>query len=360
MDYAASKQFVSPRGVSVAGDDSAALCWELDGGMTAARQETWLLSFIDILALLLTLLVLLLAYQDQDRRLEQELAASAPPNGTGSAVSLQTLLTANNTPRLLPSVFDAAQGYAVPGAGLLPQAVETVASAPVTATQGSVASSEPEAPQASPEMAPPEPAVQASVAAPNEEIPASFEPVDRLADSAPAAVAASVQSVAPPPVPASFATASSSAAAAPLDRVMEALHSSRLEDRIEVIVGSSDVSLEISDSILFAPASAALSAMGTGLLDELAALLQNLPYALSVEGHSDNVPIQTARYPSNWELSSARAAAVTRALIEKGIAPERIRAIGYGDTRPRDDNGSAAGRARNRRVTFVLQLDGEA
>ena len=129
--------------------------------------------------------------------------------------------------------------------------------------------------------------------------------------------------------------------------------------KIEVVVGSSDVSLEISDNILFAPASAALSAMGIGLLDELAALLQTLPYSLSVEGHSDNVPIQTVRYPSNWELSSARAAAVTRALIEKGIAPERIRAIGYGDTRPRDDNGSAAGRARNRRVSFVLQLAGE-
>ncbi len=347
MDYAASKQFVSPRGVSAAGDDGTALCWELDGGITAARQETWLLSFIDILALLLTLLVLLLAYQDQDRRLEREPAVSAPQNDTGSAVSLQTLLTANNAPRPLPPALDAALGYAVPGEDLLPQPVETVATAPVAATKGSVASTATEVP--------PEPAVQASVAAPNPAIPASFEPVDRPAGSAPAAVAASLESA----VPASFATVSSPAAAGPLDRVMDALHSSALQDRVEVVVGSGDVSLEISDSILFAPASAALSATGTGLLDELAALLQTLPYALSVEGHSDNAPIQTARYPSNWELSSARAAAVTRALIEKGIAPQRIRAIGYGDTRPRDDNGSAAGRARNRRVTFVLQLAGE-
>jgi chemotaxis protein MotB len=301
----------------------------------------------------------LLAYQDQDRSVEQELAASAAQNDTGSAVSLQTLLTASHAPRLLPPALDAPQGYAVPGEGLLPQELETVASAPVTATQGSVASSEPEAPHASPEIAPPGPDVQASVAAPNDEIPASFEPVDRLPGSDPAGVSASLQSAAPPAVPASFASAPSPAAAAPLDRVMEALHSSQLEDRIEVVVGSSDVSLEISDNILFAPASAALSATGSGLLDELAALLQTLPYSLSVEGHSDNVPIQTARYPSNWELSSARAAAVTRALIEKGIAPERIRAIGYGDTRPRDDNGSAAGRARNRRVSFVLQLAGE-
>ena len=359
MDYAASKQFLSPRGVSAAGEDSAAMCWELDEGVTAARQETWLLSFIDILALLLTLLVLLLAYQDQDHRLEQKLAAGAPQNDARSAVALQTPLTAYNGPRLFPPALDAAQGYAVPGEALLPPAVASGASVPVTATKGNVASTEPEAPQGSPEIALPEPDVQAPVAAPNGEIPASFEPVDRLAHNDPAAVSASLQGAAPPAVPASFPAAPSSAAAAPLDRVMEALHSSQLEDRIEVVVGSSDVSLEIRDNILFAPASAALSAMGIGLLDELAALLQTLPYSLSVEGHSDNVPIQTVRYPSNWELSSARAAAVTRALIEKGIAPERIRAIGYGDTRPRDDNGSAAGRARNRRVSFVLQLAGE-
>jgi len=147
--------------------------------------------------------------------------------------------------------------------------------------------------------------------------------------------------------------------ATPLERVFGALDSSRLRDRIEVVVGSGDVSLEISDSILFAPASAALSDGGSELLDEVAALLQTLPYSLSVEGHTDNVPIQTARYPSNWELSSARAAAVTRALIEKGVAPERVRAIGYGETRPRDDNASEVGRARNRRVTFVLKLEGE-
>jgi chemotaxis protein MotB len=358
MDYAASKQYVSPRGVSAAGDDSTALCWELDGGITAARQETWLLSFIDILALLLTLLVLLLAYQDQDRRVEQELATAATKNATGPAFSLQTLLLATNTQVLVPPALDAAQGYAMPGEGLLPQAAETAGVASVTVAEGPAASPEHEAPPAPAETAPPEATVDASAETPHEAIPASFEPVDRVAESDPAAVSAPLEIAAAPAVPASSAIASSPAAA-PLDRVMEALYSSQLQDRIEVVVGNSDVSLEISDSILFAPASAALSETGTGLLDEVAALLQTLPYSLSVEGHSDNVPIQTARYPSNWELSAARAAAVTRELIEKGISPDRIRAIGYGETRPRDDNASAAGRARNRRVTFVLQLEGE-
>ena len=347
MDYAATKQFVSPRGVSAAGDDSTASCWELDGGITAARQETWLLSFIDILALLLTLLVLLLAYQDQDRRVEQELTATATQNDTSPTFSLQTLLMANNTAVPVPSGFDAAQGYVMPGEGLLPQTVETVGVEAVTAAQGAAESGEPEALRARAEKAAAESPVHAPAENPDAAIPASFEPAAGPPESE------------RPAVPASLAMASSPAASAPLDRVMDALHSSQLQDRVEVVVGSSDVSLEISDSILFAPANAALSEAGTGLLDELAALLRTLPYSLSVEGHSDNVPIQTARYPSNWELSSARAAAVTRALIEKGIAPDRIRAIGYGATRPRDDNSSEAGRARNRRVTFVVQLERE-
>ena len=140
MDYAASKQFLSPRGVSAAGEDSAAMCWELDEGVTAARQETWLLSFIDILALLLTLLVLLLAYQDQDHRLEQKLAAGAPQNDARSAVALQTPLTAYNGPRLFPPALDAAHGYVAPGEALLPPAVASTVRWSVSASRTSASS----------------------------------------------------------------------------------------------------------------------------------------------------------------------------------------------------------------------------
>jgi chemotaxis protein MotB len=143
------------------------------------------------------------------------------------------------------------------------------------------------------------------------------------------------------------------------DQLLATLNQTVLGDRLEITVHRGTVSLDISDSILFGPASAALSAEGLALLNELAAVLQTLPYQLSVEGHTDNVPIQTARYPSNWELSSARAARVTRKLIEQGVAADRIRAIGYGDTRPRSENDSAEGRAKNRRVTFVLQVETE-
>jgi chemotaxis protein MotB len=126
---------------------------------------------------------------------------------------------------------------------------------------------------------------------------------------------------------------------------------------VEVIAHRGAVSLEIRDSILFAPASAALSDAGLALLGQLADILRTLPYSVSVEGHTDNVPIHTPVYPSNWELSSARAAMVTRKLIEQGIAAERLRAVGYGDTRPRSDNTTAQQRAANRRVSFVLQVE---
>jgi chemotaxis protein MotB len=149
---------------------------------------------------------------------------------------------------------------------------------------------------------------------------------------------------------------SSAADAPPLKPLLEAFNSSALRARVEVSVHPGSVNLEISDNILFAPASAALTVSGLALLQELAEALRAQPHPIAVEGHTDNIPIHTERFPSNWELSSARAAIVARYLIEQGISPERIRAVGYADTRPRADNLTPQGRARNRRVSFVLQI----
>lgn len=367
MSYAASKQFVSPGGLSAPGSDGPALSWELDSATTAARQDTWLLSFIDILALLLTLLVLLLAFQERDHRLAEAPVEGGQQTARVAPFSLQALLQPDSSALLVPAQFDTAPGYALPGDGLLPQPLAEVAAGPAAAPAPEVPLESVESQSSEPrDVAAPEISEQAVPAglesgqdAPQREPVAVQSPqaAPESSEHGPAAGFASPLSVAQSgsaPVP-----VQTQIAVEPLDRVIAALDSSPLRDRIEVVAGSGDVSLEISDSILFPPASAALSPTGSQLLDELAVLLQVLPYTLSVEGHTDNVPIQTARYPSNWELSSARAAAVTRALIEKRVAPERMRAIGYGATRPRDDNGSEAGRARNRRVTFVLQLEGE-
>lgn len=111
---------------------------------------------------------------------------------------------------------------------------------------------------------------------------------------------------------------------------------------------------------LFAPASAELSDAGRERLDVLATRLaddfQEQP--MRIEAHSDNVPIGPGlidQYPSNWELSTARAAAIVRYLVEAhGFDPERLEAVGYGDTRPRTTNATAQGRKRNRRVHVVV------
>ena len=152
------------------------------------------------------------------------------------------------------------------------------------------------------------------------------------------------------------ANPTSAASTSARDKLLGSLHASPLGQRIETTVDQDNVSLEISDNILFDTGSATLKSRGHALLDELAALLATQNYTVSVEGHSDDVAFASAAFASNWELSATRATHVTRYLITHGIAASRLRAIGYADTHPRADNSSAEGRARNRRVSLVLHL----
>jgi chemotaxis protein MotB len=111
----------------------------------------------------------------------------------------------------------------------------------------------------------------------------------------------------------------------------------------------------VTDRILFQPGSDALRPEADAVLHALAGALSALPNRITIDGHTDNVPISNARFASNWELSTARATSVLRALIERyGIAPSRLGAAGYGDQRPVAPNDSPAGRAANRRVEIVV------
>ncbi|MCF6755182.1 OmpA family protein [Pseudomonas balearica] len=130
---------------------------------------------------------------------------------------------------------------------------------------------------------------------------------------------------------------------------------SDLGEGIEVIVNEGSISFRISSELLFASAEAELAEAGLDVLDRLVPTLAGNAYRILVEGHTDNLPISTARFPSNWELSSARASSVVRYLQLNGIAATRMSATGFADTRPLADNASAAGRASNRRVELVMQ-----
>lgn len=121
-------------------------------------------------------------------------------------------------------------------------------------------------------------------------------------------------------------------------------------------VMSSDlgVRVEIEASLLFAPGEALLHEESRRVLGSIAEVLKNLDYAIQVEGHTDNMPVATEKFPSNWELSAVRASSVVRLLIDNGIEPTRLTAVGYGENRPLESNDSEEGRKHNRRVTMMI------
>ena len=111
----------------------------------------------------------------------------------------------------------------------------------------------------------------------------------------------------------------------------------------------------VSDDVLFAAGSADLQADGSVALDALAGALAALPNSISIEGHTDDVPISSGRFPSNWELSTARAGVVLRYLVDRHqLDPSRLVAGGYAEQRPLAGNDTAEGRARNRRVDIAV------
>ncbi|MBD3897577.1 OmpA family protein [Halomonas sp. ML-15] len=127
-----------------------------------------------------------------------------------------------------------------------------------------------------------------------------------------------------------------------------------MPEGVSMTRGNEGVTLRIDDNLLFASAQAELTGDGRQVLESLLGTLLAFDGRISVEGHTDDVPIATPRFPSNWELSGARAIAVVRYLQEQDIPESRLRAIGYADTQPLESNASAEGRAANRRVELVL------
>jgi chemotaxis protein MotB len=112
--------------------------------------------------------------------------------------------------------------------------------------------------------------------------------------------------------------------------------------------------IEINTDILFPSGSGAFSSSAEPVLDKLAEVLKPFPNPIRVEGHTDDRPIHTAAFPSNWELSAARAASVVHQFTKQGIDPLRLEIVGFGEFHPRQANSSAEGRNANRRVAVLV------
>lgn len=123
---------------------------------------------------------------------------------------------------------------------------------------------------------------------------------------------------------------------------------------VEIIEEADRVSLRIQDSLLFDSGEASLTDEGLAVLDGVVGILQAHDGEISVEGHTDNVPIATEAFPSNWELSTARATRVLRYLDGAGVDASRMRAVGRADTDPVAPNTNVPGRAANRRVDLIM------
>ena len=126
------------------------------------------------------------------------------------------------------------------------------------------------------------------------------------------------------------------------------------DGKVRVTQTGQGVKVDINASVLFEEGQAVLGSDARATLGTVAQLLKPDLHAIEVEGHTDNLPIASAVYPSNWELSSVRASSVVRLFIEGGIAEGRLTAVGHGANRPVAPNTDEAGRARNRRVAVTI------
>jgi chemotaxis protein MotB len=141
------------------------------------------------------------------------------------------------------------------------------------------------------------------------------------------------------------------------DEIKKAMAPLMDKDLLRVRRTSIGVEVEINTNILFASASADIAPAARNVLKEIAGILVAFPNPVRVEGFTDNLPIRSAVYPSNWELSAGRAASVVHLFMDTGIEPARMAAVGFGEHQPVADNATEVGRRRNRRVNLVILAD---
>lgn len=138
-------------------------------------------------------------------------------------------------------------------------------------------------------------------------------------------------------------------------QLMAALNPLVKSGQVRVSENALGITLDIDASVLFAPGEASLDEKAIVVLANVGRILAGSDFPITVEGHTDNTPINTTFFPSNWELSVVRASSVVRLFIENGVDAHLLTATGYADQRPVADNANPAGRQRNRRVAITIE-----
>ncbi|WP_445620338.1 OmpA/MotB family protein [Kushneria sp. Sum13] len=274
------------------------------------ESDGWMLSYLDLLTLLLVLFVLLLAMRGVVP--QEDASASTLPVSSATAAVMVSPLTLAAMDRLSPV-------QAVP--------VSTIGVFPWLA--------------ASPAPPPPPWQMLSTPAASDSRTPTRVDVQAALAVMIPLQKSA---------LPTEEET--------PSDEVMAMDHRLAGIEGVQVTRERERTILRIEDRLLFPSADIDISGQGSVLLDRLLPALKDFDGEISVEGHTDSRTISNDRFPSNWELSVGRATAVLRYLSRGGVKASQLRAIGYGPTRPLAGNDTETGRAQNRRVELVLSPGG--
>jgi chemotaxis protein MotB len=140
-----------------------------------------------------------------------------------------------------------------------------------------------------------------------------------------------------------------------LQQLAQRIETSEIAEEVFITVDQRGVVVSFKDTALFESGSADLTERARKTLNRFAAYLFGLPNDIIIEGHTDDQPISGARYPSNWELSAARAASVARFFENEGVKGQRMQVVGYGEFRPRFRNDTPEKRALNRRIDVIIK-----
>ncbi|MEE8484182.1 MAG: flagellar motor protein MotB [Nitrospinota bacterium] len=135
-------------------------------------------------------------------------------------------------------------------------------------------------------------------------------------------------------------------------QMADAARRANFRDNVSINYTKDGINVRIDSGVMFKASSAAMKEEIVPFLKGVANIMRSFKFNLFIEGHTDNIPIRTKYFPSNWELSTVRATTVLRKLIELGVPSDRLAAVGLADTKPIRDNGTPTGRANNRRVEF--------
>ena len=303
-------------------DAMAWYAWE-----TEETEGSWLLTYVDVLGVILAILVLLMGHMSI-----QQLEPAEAEQQSAVVVSVIPKQRSIQEPLVAPAAELAEPEPEVP---YIKAAME-VTTLPVVEEIA-----QPMVTQALPDPIPDE-AVPPLIEAPLEvTLPVVEDRVEPV-----------VTQALPDPVPVEAEPVVDS----PEERLIAAIES-RFQNEVKVVRQPQGLSLEIAEVILFDSAKAELLPGAESVLSRIAATLVEIGEAnIAVEGHTDNRPILGGRFDSNWDLAAARANRVTRFLLSHGLAAERLRSISYGETQPVADNSSPAGRAANRRVNLRVEF----